>query len=69
MASRLAVEGQKALADAEKCTDTQNLTLAQYAAARDYIIVSLTLSVETRPGTLKAATIGQWKAARWGAKE
>ena len=69
MASQPAVEGQKTLVDAEKCTDTQNLTLAQYTAARDCLIVSLTRSVAMHPGALETATIAQWKAARWGAKE
>ena len=69
MASRPAVEGKKALEEAERSRNTKDLTLAQYAAARDYIIVSLTRSVGTRPGALEAATIGQWNAARWDANE
>lgn len=68
MTSRPAIDGQRALFSTERCTDTQNLTVAQYAAARDYLIMSLTRTVGPRPGALETVTIGQWKAARWDVK-
>ena len=65
MASAPAQEGQKALVEAEKCTDTSQLTVSQYAAARDFIIMAITRNCGTRPGALETVTLGQWRAARW----
>ena len=65
MESEPAEGGRRALAAAEKATGSHGLSVSQYLAARDYLLVALTRSIGTRPGALECATIGQFHAARW----
>ncbi|PFX17272.1 hypothetical protein AWC38_SpisGene18411 [Stylophora pistillata] len=69
MASVPAQEGKKALVAAEKCTDTSQLTVSQYTAAWDFIIMAITRNCGTCPGALETVTLGQWRAARWDEEE
>lgn len=65
MNSKPAVEGRKAIMLADAATSTKELSVQQYCAARDFILVSLTRAVGTRPGALERATLGMFKSARW----
>ncbi|PFX11995.1 hypothetical protein AWC38_SpisGene24118 [Stylophora pistillata] len=69
MASVPAQERKKTHVVAESCTDTSQLTVSQYAAAWDFIIMAITRNCRTRPGALETVNLGQLRAARWYEEE
>ena len=69
MESEPSKEGQMPLAAAKKSTSSHELSLSQYTAARDYLLVALTRTVGTRPNALEMATLGQFRMAKWDQKE
>lgn len=64
MTLETAQEGIQVLEVAQNTTDSHGLTVAQYTAAHDYILVQLTRSISTCPSTLETATIRQFNAAK-----
>ena len=65
MNSQPAVDGRKALQEAEVAESPDELTVTQYCDARDLIIFTLTRLVGTRPGALENATIDMFEKAKW----
>lgn len=65
MTSKPAVDGQAALLAADWADDVNDLSLRQYCDARDFLIVTLTRAVGTRPAPLENATIKMFQKARW----
>ena len=65
MTSKPAVDGRAALVAADQADDVSDLTLRQYCDARDYLIVTLTRAVGTRPAPLENATIRMFQSATW----
>ena len=53
-----------ALSQGELAKSPDILSL-QYGATRDFLIVSVTHAVGTRPGALEAATLGMFRSAQW----
>ena len=64
-----AVQGRQALIAADSAKSSDTLTIKQYGAARDLLIVSLTRAVGTRPGPLENATLSMFEKARWDDKK
>ena len=65
MNSEAAVEGRKALIAAETAECVDDLTIAQYCAARDMLNATLTRSCAARPGSLESATLDMFAKAKW----
>ena len=68
MESEPAVEGRKALQAADLADSVDDLSIAQYCAARDFLLVTLTRAAGTRPGPLETATISMFNTAEWDDK-
>ena len=63
LSSKPAVDGRAALAAADEAEDIADLSMKQYCDVHDYLIVSLTRAVGTRPVALENATLEMfWKA-------
>ena len=67
--SKPALEGRKALMVADTAEDPDDLSVAQYCAARDFLVTTLTRTVGTRPGPLENATLHMFKKAQWDDKK
>ena len=65
LSSKPAVDGKSALVAADATKDSDDLSMKQYCDARDYLIVSLTRAVGTRPGALENATLDMFRKALW----
>ena len=65
MTSKPAVDGRGALFAADQADDLNDLSLRQYCDARDFLIVTLTRAVGTRPAPLENATIKMFQNAQW----
>ena len=65
LSSKPAVDGRSALVAADAAKDSDDLSMKQYCDARDYLIVSLTRAVGTRPGALENATLDMFRKALW----
>ena len=59
------MDGRSALVAADAAKDSDDLSMKQYCDARDYLIVSLTRAVGTRPGALENATLDMFRKALW----
>ena len=68
MNSEAATEGRKALVAAETAVSGEDLTIAQYCAARDMLIAILTRYVGARPGSLETAMLDMFAKAKWDEK-
>ncbi len=69
MNSEPAVEGRKALVAADLADDIDDLTLSQYCAARDFLLMTLTRDGGPRPGPLETATLRMFEKAEWDDKK
>ena len=69
MNSQPAVDGRQAIIAADSAESSKDLTIKQYGAARDLIIVTLTRAAGTRPGPLENATLEMFEKARWDDKK
>lgn len=67
--SKLAVDGRKALQEADQADCVEAMTISQYCAARDMLLVTLTRAVGMRPGVLENATLSMFETAKIGQKE
>ena len=65
LSSNSAVDGRAALAAADQAEDTKGLSITQYCDARDFLIVTLTRAVGTRPAALENATLEMFEKAKW----
>ena len=65
MTSKPAVDGRAALLAADQADDLKDLSLRNYCDARDFLIVTLTRAVGTRPAPLENATIKMFQNAQW----
>ena len=65
MTSKPAVDGRAALLAADQADDVKDLSLRNYCDARDFLIVTLTRAVGTRPAPLENATIRMFQNAQW----
>ena len=65
LTSKPAVDGRAALLAADQADDVQGLSISQYCMARDYLIVTLTRAVGTRPAALENATLQMFNQAKW----
>lgn len=65
LTSKPAVDGRAALVAASEAEDSADLSMKQYCDARDYLIVSLTRAVGTRPAALENASLEMFCKALW----
>lgn len=65
LTSKPAVDGRAALVAASEAEDSADLSMKQYCDARDYLIVSLTRAVGTRPAPLENASLEMFRKALW----
>lgn len=66
MNSKPATDGRQALMAADAAETPDDLSIAQYCAARDMLITTLTRAVGTHPGPLENATLKMFEKAKWG---
>ena len=57
LTSKPAVDGKAVLVKADQADGIESLSIAQYCEVRDYLIVTLTRAVGTRPTALENATL------------
>ena len=65
LTSKPAVDGRAALVAADQADDIASLSIAQYVEAHDFLIVTLTRAVGTRPSALENATLKMFENAKW----
>ena len=65
LTSKPAVDGRAALVTADEADDIEGLSLKQYCDVRDFLIVSLTRAIGTRPAPLENATLEMFHKANW----
>ena len=65
LTSKPAVDGRAALLAADQAESTEHLSNKQYCDARDFLIVTLTRAVGTRPAALENATLEMFHKAKW----
>ena len=65
LTSKPAVDGRAALLAADQAESTEHLSIKQYCDARDFLIVTLTRAVGTRPAALENATLEMFHKAKW----
>ena len=65
LSSKPAEDGRSALVAADAAQEISDLSIKQYVDARDFLIVSLTRAVGTRPAPLENATIDMFKKAAY----
>ncbi|PFX17367.1 hypothetical protein AWC38_SpisGene18303 [Stylophora pistillata] len=58
-------DGRVALIAADSATSAEQLSIQQYSAARDFLLVMLTRTVGTRPGALESATLAMFNSSLW----
>ena len=65
LTSKPAVDGRAALLAADKAEDIEGLSTKQYCDAGDFLNVTLTRAVGTRPAALENATLEMFHKAKW----
>ena len=63
--SEPAVDGRAALVAADQADDITSLSIGQYVAALDFLIITLTRAVGTRPSPLENAMPRMFQNAKW----
>ena len=65
LSSKPVVDGRAALLAADQAEEIEGLSISQYCKARDFLIVTLTRAVGTRPAALENATLEMFEKAQW----
>lgn len=65
LSSKPAMDGRSALVAADEADDISHLSMKQFCDAHEFLIVSITRSVGTRPAALENATLDMFRKAIW----